>query len=261
MSSLCVKFSWFLLSAFVHKAGWGASMLLLLTRLTGATFPFFTPWHVEQILRVTTKLAEVAAGISFLLRSAASQQLEKETRLSKMSLLLKLLLTNQMPVKQHLFFYWIHSRADTSPSVGDEHHQPRFVTLCGLQSRKKRTCPERDMSHSLSSFSMYYLWLSPGNLYLMPGWDGKYFSKCLGRSLEHAAVIRSTIFPTVTTEPTGYRGCQVGWSWWHPPFPGRSNTKNLHFSNGTLKCILFYSYTGFCTQQDMFSYIKGKASV
>lgn len=51
---------------------------------------------------------------------------------------------------------------------------------------------------------MYYLWLSPGNLYLLPGWDNKYFSKCLGRSFEHVAVAKSTIFLSETTDrPVG----------------------------------------------------------
>lgn len=48
------------------------------------------------------------------------------------------------------------------------------------------------------SFSIYYLWLSPGNRYLMPGWDGKCFWKCLGRSIVHVAAPDSTIFPSVT---------------------------------------------------------------
>lgn len=44
-------------------------------------------------------------------------------------------------------------------------------------------------------FSSYYLWLSPGNRYLMPGCDGKCFWKCLGRSIVHVAAPDSTIFP------------------------------------------------------------------
>ena len=72
-----------------------------------------------------------------------------------------------------------------------------------------KSCPVAKKTLSSTVFSQYYLWLSPGNLYLIPGWDSKYFPKSLGRSFEHAAVAKSTIFLSVTTEQTGSRGCQV----------------------------------------------------
>lgn len=43
-------------------------------------------------------------------------------------------------------------------------------------------------------FAMYYLWLSPGNLFLIPGCDIKYFPKSLAWGFEHAAAAKSTIF-------------------------------------------------------------------
>lgn len=46
--------------------------------------------------------------------------------------------------------------------------------------------------------SLYYLLLSPGNQYLIPGWESKYFSNTLGRDIEHVVTADSTIFSSVT---------------------------------------------------------------
>lgn len=84
---------------------------------------------------------------------------------------------------------------------------------------------------------MYYLWLSTGNLYLLPGWDNKNFSKCLGRSFEHAAVAESTIFLSVTTDRwSSARGVSGASKWRHPLHPLKGKIQYIaNYKKYTLK--------------------------
>lgn len=76
--------------------------------------------------------------------------------------------------------------------------------MCSLAPRfrhhqcKVRLTPKSKYLECSLSFSIYYLWLSPGNRYLIPGCDGKCFWKCSGRRIVHVAAPASTIFPLVT---------------------------------------------------------------
>lgn len=85
----------------------------------------------------------------------------------------------------------------------------KYCDMCSLaprfrhHQRKVRLTPKSKYLECSLSFSIYYLWLSPGNRYLMPGCDGKCFWKCLGRSIVHVAASDSTIFPSVTASTPG----------------------------------------------------------
>lgn len=80
----------------------------------------------------------------------------------------------------------------------------KYCDLCSLAPRfrhhqwKVRLAPTLKYFEFSLSFSIYYLWLSPGNRYLMPGCDGNCFWKCLGQSIVHVAAPDSTIFPLLT---------------------------------------------------------------
>lgn len=101
-----------------------------------------------------------------------------------------------------------HSRAlargGTCPLRAPNHQRRSATPRCCRSRNDDDESAQKRLSPT--AVTVYYLWRSPGNLYLTPGWDSEWFPECLGRGLEHVAVAKPTIFLSVTTGRTGSGG-------------------------------------------------------